>query len=214
MFEPMITVIGNVLTEPEWRRTAVTGTYVVSFRFASTSRRLDKATGRWVDGDGFRVKVACWRRLGENVFDSVQVGDPLVIHGRLYSRDWTDAHDRKHTSYELDASSIGHDLARGVSRFARRKAVAAAESVDDPVNVASLGGEPTERVPAPPRPADLPPVAALLERLDDRYDTAPVPPPGFTLSATEELEDRDGGDDDESDVDTDEIEDEEVAVAA
>ena len=115
MFDTAVTLIGNVMTAPEWRRTAQTGTYVVTFRFASTSRRYDRASSRWVDGDSLRIKVACWRKLGENVFESVQLGDPLVIHGRMYSRDWTDADERRHTSYELDAVSVGHDLSRAVN---------------------------------------------------------------------------------------------------
>jgi single-strand DNA-binding protein len=211
MFDPMVTLVGNVLTAPEWRRTANTGTYVVTFRFASTSRRLDKATGHWVDGDSLRVKVACWRRLGENVSESVQLGDPLVIHGRLYSRDWVDAEERRHTSYELDAVAVGHDLARGVAKFARRRAVGPTESVDDPANATALGGEVTQRVESPGRPADLPADTELFTPFDDRFDTVPVPPRGHTSSATEEMEDLDGDDDE---IDADVEEDEEVAVAA
>jgi single-strand DNA-binding protein len=90
MFDTPVTVMGNVLTAPEWRRTTITGTFVVTFKVASTSRRFDKERGQWVDGDSLRVRVVCWRRLGENVSVSVQLGDPVVVHGRLYSRDWTD----------------------------------------------------------------------------------------------------------------------------
>lgn len=210
MFDPMVTLVGNVLTAPEWRRTANTRTYVVTFRFASTSRRMDKNTGRWVDGDSLRVKVACWRRLGENVSESVQLGDPLVIYGRLYSRDWVDAEERRHTSYELDAIAVGHDLARGVAKFARRRAVGSTESVEDPANATALGGEATQRVEAPGRPADLPPEVELFAPFDEeRFDTGAVPPPGFVVSATEELEDLEV-DDGETDAD----EEEQVAVAA
>jgi single-strand DNA-binding protein len=211
MFDPMVTLVGNVLTAPEWRRTANTGTYVVTFRFASTSRRMDKATGRWVDGDSLRVKVACWRRLGENVSESVQLGDPLVIHGRLYSRDWTDADERRHTSYELDAVAVGHDLARGVAKFARRRAAGSTESVDDAANATALGGEATQRVPSPGRPADLPPDAELFAPFDEeRFDTGMVPPRGFVPSVAEELEDLEVDDEEDADLDGEE----QVAVAA
>ena len=157
MFDTAVTLIGNVMTAPEWRRTAQTGTYVVTFRFASTSRRYDRASSRWVDGDSLRIKVACWRKLGENVFESVQLGDPLVIHGRMYSRDWTDADERRHTSYELDAVSVGHDLSRGVAKFARRRSVGTTDTVHDPANEGSIGGEAADAVDSPGRPADLPP---------------------------------------------------------
>jgi single-strand DNA-binding protein len=178
MFDTAVTLIGNVMTAPEWRRTAQTGTYVVTFRFASTSRRYDRATDRWVDGDSLRIKVACWRKLGENVSESVQLGDPLVIHGRMYSRDWTDTEDRRHTSYELDAVSVGHDLSRGVTKFARRRAVGGTDVVNDPATEGSIGGEAAEAVESPGRPADLPPDDELFTDFDhDRFDTSPVPPP-------------------------------------
>lgn len=173
MFDTSVTVSGNVLTAPEWRRTSATGTYVVTFRFGSTSRRFDKVVNRWVDGDSLRVKVACWRRLGENVFESVRLGDPLVIHGRLYSRDWTDSEGRKRTSYELDAAAVGHDLARGVSKFARRKAIGATDSMDDDENTAAVGGESSQAMRAPGRPADLPPEHELFDEFDpDRFDSS------------------------------------------
>ena len=166
MFDTAVTLIGNVMTAPEWRRTSQTGTYVVTFRFASTSRRYDRATSRWVDGDSLRIKVACWRKLGENVFESVQLGDPLVIHGRMYSRDWTDTEERRHTSYELDAVAVGHDMSRGVAKFARRRAVGATDAINDPATEGSIGGEAAAAVESPGRPADLPPDNELFTDFD------------------------------------------------
>ena len=87
MYDTAVTIVGNVLTAPEWRRTVGTGTMLVTFKVASTSRRFDKDRESWVNGDSLRVRVSCWRKLGENVSISVQLGDPVIVHGRLYSRD-------------------------------------------------------------------------------------------------------------------------------
>jgi single-strand DNA-binding protein len=177
MFDTPVTVIGNVLNAPEWRRTSVTGTFVVTFKVASTSRRYDKDRGQWIDGDSLRVRVICWRRLGENVSVSVQVGDPVVVHGRLYSRDWTDDQGNRRTSYELDAISVGHDLSKGVDKFARRKAVASTDMINDPAGTVAAGGELTEPVDDPGRPADLPPDNELFDEFDSAvYDTSPIAP--------------------------------------
>ena len=177
MFDTPVTVIGNVLTAPEWRRTTVTGTFVVTFKVASTSRRFDKERGQWVDGDSLRVRVICWRRLGENVSVSVQLGDPVVVHGRLYSRDWTDDQGNRRTSYELDAIAVGHDLAKGVDKFARRKPAGSTDMVDDPAGAVAAGGELTEPVDHPGRPEDLQPDSELFEEFDSAvYDTSPIPP--------------------------------------
>jgi single-strand DNA-binding protein len=180
MFDTPVTVIGNVLTAPEWRRTSVTGAFVATFKVASTSRRYDKDRGQWVDGDTLRVRVACWRRLGENVSVSVQLGDPVVVYGRLYSRDWTDDQGTKRTSYELDALSVGHDLSRGVDKFARRKAAGATDMVNDSTGGMAIGGELTEPMEDPGRPEDLPPDNELFEEFDSAvYDTTPIVPPGL-----------------------------------
>ena len=90
MFDTYVTIVGNVLTAPEWRRTAQSDTLVANFKVASTARRLDRDSGRWVDGNRLRVRVNCWRKLAEGVAASVMVGDPVVVCGRLYTRDWTD----------------------------------------------------------------------------------------------------------------------------
>jgi single-strand DNA-binding protein len=77
MFDTYVTVVGNVLTAPEWRRTATTGTLVTNFKVASTARRLDRENNRWIDGNSLRVRVTCWRRLAEGVASSVMTGDPI-----------------------------------------------------------------------------------------------------------------------------------------
>jgi single-strand DNA-binding protein len=178
MFDTPVTVVGNVLTAPEWRRTTTTGTFLVTFKVASTSRRFDKERGVWVDGPSLRVRVSCWRRLGENVSVSVQLGDPVIVQGRLYSRDWTDDSGTRRTSYELEAVALGHDLSKGVDKFARRRAVGATDMVSDPAGAVAVGGELTEPMDDPGRPEDLPPDSELFEEFDSAvYDTTPVEPP-------------------------------------
>jgi single-strand DNA-binding protein len=166
VYDTAVTIVGNVLTAPEWRRTVGTGTTLVTFKVASTSRRFDKDRESWVNGDSLRVRVSCWRKLGENVSLSVQLGDPVIVHGRLYSRDWTDDQGARHTSYELDAMSIGHDLSRGVGKFARRRPAGPTGMVHDEANAAAIGGELTEAIEDPGRPGDLPPDHELFENFD------------------------------------------------
>lgn len=117
MNETVITVVGHVATDPKLRVTQ-TGTRVVSFRLASTERRYDKALNGWRDGDTTFYTVTCWRNIGENVRDSVVLGQPVVVHGRL--RDGTYEKDgQKKPVFEIEAYALGHDLSRGVSRFSK-----------------------------------------------------------------------------------------------
>ena len=183
MFDTNIVIVGNVLTAPEWRRTTNTNTLVANFKVASTARRLDRETGRWVDGNSLRVRVNCWRKLAEGVASSVMVGDPVVVVGRLYTRDWTDGEGNSRTMYEMEAVAVGHDLARGRGRFLRNRAVLATSAVEDEESAAHVRGEAAEAVPddeAPARYGDR-----LFDDSDpDFADVPPSAPAGYDPVAT------------------------------
>ncbi|GAA1415107.1 single-stranded DNA-binding protein [Catellatospora coxensis] len=147
MFDTNITIVGNVLTAPEWRRTSQSGQLVANFKVASTARRLDRANNRWVDGNSLRVRVNCWRRLAEGVASSVMVGDPVVVVGRLYTRDWIDEDGQRRVMYELEAAAVGHDLSRGRGKFARTKLSTATSALEDGTGESRVGGEETEAAP-------------------------------------------------------------------
>lgn len=118
MNETVVTVVGHVASDPTLRATS-SGVKVASFRLASTERRYDKGLGLWRDGDTTFFSVSCWRAAAENVADSVQKGQPVVVHGRLRSRTYDDKDGVSRTSLEVEASTVGHDLTRGVARFTK-----------------------------------------------------------------------------------------------
>ncbi len=117
MNETLVTVVGNVATEPESQVTA-TGVTVTRFRLATTTRRYDAERGAWTDGPTSFYTVRAWRNLGSNVQESVSLGEPLVVQGRLRIRQ-DEKDGKRYLSAELEAAAIGHDLARGVARFSR-----------------------------------------------------------------------------------------------
>ncbi|SHN27256.1 single-stranded DNA-binding protein [Cryptosporangium aurantiacum] len=117
MNETITTLVGNVVDTPS-RRTLDSGVSVTSFRVASTSRRFDRVTNRWVDGDSLYLKVTCWRSLAENTSVSLVKGDPVIVTGRLYTRLYEVAESRR-AAYELEATAIGFDLNRGRATFQR-----------------------------------------------------------------------------------------------
>jgi single-strand DNA-binding protein len=115
--ETVVTLIGNVATDVR-STTTQAGVPISSFRVASTTRRFERGKG-WIDLDTLYVTVVCWRALAENVAAALAKGDPVVVSGRLRMRQWTADDGRAGTSVELEASTAGHDLTRGVSRFSR-----------------------------------------------------------------------------------------------
>ena len=190
MFDTNLVIVGNVLSAPEWRRTNNSGSLVANFRIASTARRFDRESGRWVDGNNLRVRVTAWRRLAEGVASSVTVGDPVIVYGRLYTRDWQDENGNNRIAYEMEAVAIGHDLARGRGKFFRTKTASSTSTVEDGEAEAFVGGEMSvplgvdeapitygeglpERLPGEEPPAFLDVVGALPSA-DDEAPSGPA----------------------------------------
>ncbi|MDG4764353.1 single-stranded DNA-binding protein [Solwaraspora sp. WMMD406] len=163
MFDTYVTIVGNVLTAPEWRRTTQTNTLVANFKVASTARRLDRENNRWVDGNSLRVRVNCWRKLAEGVASSIMLGDPVVVVGRLYTRDWVDGEGNNRIQYEMEAVAVGHDLARGRSRFMRNRPTLATSEVEQGDAERRVHGEATTDV----SPDEVPPTGNELFDADD-----------------------------------------------
>lgn len=178
MFDTNIVVVGNVLTAPEWRRTTNTNSLVANFKVASTSRRFERETGRWIDGNSLRVRVNCWRKLAEGVASSVMVGDPVVVVGRLYTRDWTDGDGNSRTMYEMEAVAVGHDLARGRGKFLRNRPTLATSAVESPEADAQVRGSAAEPVPEDEVPARY--GDGLFDDGDPEFtEVPPTPPAGY-----------------------------------
>lgn len=205
MNDTHVTIVGNALHEPEWRKTS-SGVMVTTFKIASTSRRIDRASGQWVDGNSLRVRVNCWRTLASNVKNSVTRGDPLIVTGRLFTRDWMDDKGNKRTLFELDARAVGHDLSRGRVVFERDKAKSSTSEIEDAESEQRVGGELTEPVPddeAPTqfnntpfdavfsRPMDPPPINPADE--DDQDPVAVLRETGFTADPVDPVPADPGG---------------------
>lgn len=114
-----IVMTGFVTSEPKLGHTKATNTPVTRIRVGSTPRRLDRTTGEWQDGETSYYNVKCWRKLAVNVSACLRKGDMIVVRGKFRTRTWVD--DQQHTRVELEieADSVGHDMAFGWSHFNR-----------------------------------------------------------------------------------------------
>ena len=103
-----ITVTGLIATTPRHIVTSE-GLPITSFRLASSQRRFDKATLKWVDSSTNWYTVSAYKQLAINCVPSLNKGDRIIVSGRLRVRDWT-TDDRTGTNVEIEAEVIGHDL--------------------------------------------------------------------------------------------------------
>jgi single-strand DNA-binding protein len=118
--DAQVNLAGYVATEPKFKKVAG-DTSSVRLRVAYTARRRDKETGEWSDGPTSFVAIQCWRTLADNVSMSVHKGEPVLIMGRLQIRRFEDTEGNPRTAVEVEASSVGHDLTRGVAQFSRTR---------------------------------------------------------------------------------------------
>ncbi len=150
-----ISVQGLVATTPRHLITQ-DGLPITSFRMASTNRRFDRTTGKWVDGETNWYTITAFRQLAINVAGSVSKGERVVVSGALRVRDW-DNGERAGTSVEIEAEAIGHDLNWGTATFTRTILVREPEPEEDEpetfakvvVEPEALTMPPTKDTPAP-----------------------------------------------------------------
>ena len=113
-----ITVVGNLVADPELRFTA-SGQPVATFRIASTPRFMDKATNEWKDGDSLFLSCNVWRQAAENVAESLQRGMRVIVTGRLKQRQYETKEGEKRTVYEVEVDDVGPSLRNASAKVAR-----------------------------------------------------------------------------------------------
>lgn len=107
---PSITMVGNLVADPELRFTG-SGKAVVSLRVACSERKKD-ASGVWIDGDSTFLNVNAWNETAENITTTLTKGDTIVVTGRLKQRSYQAKDGSERTVFEVEADSVAADLRR------------------------------------------------------------------------------------------------------
>ena len=122
--ETIITVVGNLTSDPELRYTQ-NGLAVANFTIASTPRNFDRASNEWKDGEALFLRCNVWRQAAENVAESLTRGSRVIVSGRLKQRSFETKEGEKRTVIELEVDEIGPSL-----RYATAKVTRAARDVE------------------------------------------------------------------------------------
>ncbi|MFH8793831.1 single-stranded DNA-binding protein [Streptomyces sp. NPDC017941] len=118
--ETPITVVGNVVADPELRFTP-SGAAVAKFRVASTPRTFDRTTNEWKDGNPLFLGVSVWRQQAENVAETIRRGDRVIVVGRLAQRQY-EKDGQTRSSYELQAEDVGPALRNASAQVTKNNA--------------------------------------------------------------------------------------------
>jgi single-strand DNA-binding protein len=110
MFETPLTVVGNIVNDPQRRR--VGDQELIKFRVASNSRRRG-ADGKWEAGNSLFITVNCWgHRLVTGVGAALGKGSQVIVVGHIYTSEYEDKDGNRRSSLEMRATSVGPDVAR------------------------------------------------------------------------------------------------------
>jgi single-strand DNA-binding protein len=141
-----ISLNGVVATVPKHLVTAE-GLLVTSFRLASSQSYYDRAKGKWIDAETNWYTVSTYRELAANTAASVHKGDRVLVRGWLRIRPWEDG-EKHGTNIEVDANTVGHDLAWGKAVFTRSVKTTKASELVDHEEFPDSGAESTAGGPA------------------------------------------------------------------
>ena len=115
--EVQVTVAGTVVDEPELFVCA-NGSPRAAFRLVASEGRYDRRLARWVTTKHNFYTVVCWRALADHVVSALGKGDPVLVAGRQRIVEGP-ASGGRGAAVEINATSVGHDLRFGLSRFQR-----------------------------------------------------------------------------------------------
>lgn len=118
--ETTITVVGNLTDDPELKFTP-SGAAVANFTIASTPRTFDKNTNEWKDGDTLFLRCSIWRQAAENVAESLQKGQRVIVTGALRVRQYERQDGSKGTSVELNVDEVGPSLRYASAKVTRNQ---------------------------------------------------------------------------------------------
>lgn len=116
--EPLITVVGNLVADPE-PRVSQAGRSWVTFRIASTPRVRDRQSGDWSDGEPLWLGCRAYGEYADNIAASLTKGMRVIVQGRLTSRSYTDNQGQQRTSLDLEVEEVGPSLRFATAQITR-----------------------------------------------------------------------------------------------
>jgi single-strand DNA-binding protein len=135
-----VLMAGNLTQDPEVRYTQ-SGAAVATLRLASNRRY--QSGGEWKDDTCF-IDVVVWRELAERCGDQLKKGSPVLVEGRLESRNWETKDGQKRTTIEISAFSVQNLEKRGEGSPAYSGGGGFSSGASSPAGAPAGGGDSME----------------------------------------------------------------------
>jgi len=114
---PVVTGEFRAAADPDLRF-APSGTAVGKIRAVASSRKKNDA-GEWADDKTCWVTIVGFNKVAENMAESFEKGDLMVVVGKINTDDWEDNDGNKRTSIQIVADFIGPAITFNAARSMR-----------------------------------------------------------------------------------------------
>jgi len=99
-------------------RFAPSGVAVTKIRAVASSRKKQD-DGSWVDDKTCWVNLVGFKKVAENMAESFQKGDLVIVNGRLQVEEWEDNDGNKRTSVDIIVNNMGPSVSFNPARPVR-----------------------------------------------------------------------------------------------
>lgn len=127
---PTITGEFRAVADPSLRFTPA-GMAVADVRVAANSRKKDDS-GEWVDDKVVWLTVTAFKKMAENMAESVVKGSLISVTGRLQTEDWETKEGEKRQTYRVLADTVAMSLAFDAAIVQKAERKAAEPRGEDP----------------------------------------------------------------------------------
>lgn len=109
----------------------VTGSRMATtFRVGVTPRYYSRAEGEYQDGMTTWFSVRSYGNLAYNAASSLGKGTPVIVRGKLSTRQWSDKDGVVHNELVIVADSIGVEISAGMANYVRVMRIANPDETD------------------------------------------------------------------------------------
>lgn len=100
-YDNTLTVIGNVVRDPELQFLG-SGIALVKFSIADNQKKADG------ESEAHYFDCVAWRELGEQIAESFQSGQRVIVHGKLVQSKWQTDSGENRSKVEIRVEDAGH----------------------------------------------------------------------------------------------------------
>lgn len=100
-YDNTLTVIGNIVRDPELQFLA-SGVALAKFSIADNQKKADGET------EAHYFDCVAWRELGEQIAESFQSGQRVIVHGKLVQSKWVSDSGENRNKVEIRVEDAGH----------------------------------------------------------------------------------------------------------